>query len=109
MWYRDGQKYTGTNNPLQLLADGIFDANGNLITESGNRYNGRSAPENGYYCDSYVGECQYHSKDVDDYWNDPSEDFADIFMNWVFDSFYPNSAGAALYNWTETNMATWLQ
>ena len=111
MWYSDGQKYTGTNNPIQMLSEtGVFDVNNNLITKGYNRYNGLSAPDNGYYCNCYTfRESQYHSLDVDKYWNDPSEDFADIFMNWVYDSFYPNNAGAALFDWTESNMANWLQ
>ncbi len=40
--------------------------------------------------------------------NNEFEDFADIWLNWVYGSFVPNPAGWALYSWTEENMDAWL-
>jgi len=106
----NGGVYADDHPIVMLIRQGIYDANGNLVTGKGlsNRYNGLFAPNNGYYCDSYIGECQWHSRDVND-WNNENEDWADIFMNWAFGSFAPNPAGDALYNWVETNMVSWLR
>lgn len=37
-----------------------------------------------------------------------SEEFADMFLNWAFDSFVDNAAGDARYNWVNDNVETWL-
>jgi RHS repeat-associated protein len=105
-----GGIYTDDNPVVMLIREGVYDASGNLVTGHGgsSRYNGYEATDNGYYCDSYIGGCQYHSRDVPG-WNNEYEDWADIFMNWTYGSFFPNPAGDALYNWTETNMAAWLR
>jgi hypothetical protein len=106
IWTKNGGKYYGTNNPIQLLADdGIYDVIGNLITGKGNRNNDMNAPDNGYYSDDIPD--QYHARGKVD-GDDGNEDWADMFMNWVYDSFYPNPAGDALYNWINVNMAEWL-
>ncbi len=106
----DGYVYAGTDNPVQLIGqDGIYDVTGTLVTGLGQRYGAyQDAPFNGYMCNSYVGECQYHSKDVPG-WDNPNEDWADMFMNWVFNSFSSKPAGNALYDWIESNMVDWLQ
>lgn len=36
-----------------------------------------------------------------------SEDFADMFMNWTFNSFAGNDAGAARYNFMNSHMSAW--
>jgi hypothetical protein len=45
---------------------------------------------------------QQNTKDED------GEEFADMFLNWVFDSFANDPAGAARYNWMDENMADWI-
>ena len=49
----------------------------------------------------------YHGPNWDD-WNTPNEEFADMFMNYVFDSFRRNAAGDARFSWMFANMPTWL-
>jgi hypothetical protein len=56
----------------------------------------------------------YHGPDNWDDWNSNAdhvarnEDFADMFMNWTFNSFDQNSAGLARYSWMTTNMSSWI-
>jgi hypothetical protein len=51
----------------------------------------------------------YHgSKEWDD-WNSTGEEFADMFMNWVYDSFSADNAGAARYKWMNDSMITWMK
>jgi hypothetical protein len=49
--------------------------------------------------------------DWDD-WNSDSvkvgEEFADMFMNWAFDSFADNTGGDARYQWMQSHMSVWL-
>ena len=40
--------------------------------------------------------------------DNPWEDFADMFMNYVFNSFANNSAGDARNSWMQDNMGHWL-
>jgi len=57
----------------------------------------------------------YHGPDN---WSDAAayshnEEFADMFMNWAFNSFdyqlsSVNGAGMARYTWMYTNMAEWI-
>jgi hypothetical protein len=108
---QDGGNYSGTNNPVQLLIDyGIWDTNGSFVTGARNgrydRNGGRNAPQNGYWSDDYRDEWQWHPRNMTD-GNNAYEDWADIFVNWVNNSFFPNSAGKALYDWAETNMSVW--
>jgi RHS repeat-associated protein len=109
---RNGNKYRGTNNPVQyLVGNGIYDSDGNLVTgynrASGSytRWNGQNAPRNGFTSNKVPG--QYHGIEFDD-WNNVHEGFADIFLNWAFNSFAQNTAGTAMYVWTATNMAEWV-
>ena len=37
----------------------------------------------------------------------PSEDFADMFSNWAFDSFSPDIYGSARYSFMENHMSVW--
>ena len=75
---------------------------------------------NGTWARGYDG---YKSRGVPDLyhgpanWDDaatgtPNEEFADMFMNWVFNSldYRPKAdgAGTARYNWMTTNMTEWL-
>jgi hypothetical protein len=94
--------------PLKMILAGIYSGN-NFVTggspDNYNRYNGKYAPENGYLSDSIPN--QYHSRDVSG-WNNPDDDFADIFQNWAYESFADNPTGSALYNWANTNMELWV-
>ncbi len=38
----------------------------------------------------------------------PNEEFADMFLGWVYNGFASDSFGAARYNWMATNMAEWI-
>ena len=88
IYFDNGSVYAGTNNPVQMIASqGIYDSFGNLMTIGGNRNNGVAAPDNGYCSDSWQDECQWHPVSLVD-GQTPQEDWADIFMNWSFDSFY---------------------
>jgi RHS repeat-associated protein len=53
----------------------------------------------------------YHGKNFPA-WNSPSEDFADMFMNWGFDTFdysdTANGAGTARFNWMDIHMMDWI-
>jgi hypothetical protein len=44
--------------------------------------------------------------------NNPYEDVADMFLNWVYDSFDysdpANGAGTARYEWWDSRMADWI-
>ncbi len=58
-------------------------------------------------------DCQWHSVDMDEEGNTPNEAFADLFMNWVYDSFDDSEeaygAGIALLDWITSQMASWLE
>ena len=90
-----------------LLSAAITGDNGNWVTGSHNGVFERTF--RGYQ--SEKAPFVYHGKNWDD-WNSPNEDFADMFMNWAFNSFDYSSralgAGAARYAWMETNMSTWI-
>jgi hypothetical protein len=38
----------------------------------------------------------------------PIEEFADMFMNWVYDSFAHDIAGQARFDFMTTNMVDWI-
>jgi hypothetical protein len=106
IWGKNGSKYSGTNNPIELLnVEGVYDINNHLITGKGNRNNDRSAPFNGYLSD-YIPD-QYHPRNMID-GDNTYEDWADLFLNWSFNSFSSNIAGDALYNWVSINMKNWV-
>lgn len=50
---------------------------------------------------------QQHSLAMGD-GNNTHEDFADMFLNWTYNSFADDSAGRARYNWMASNMALWV-
>ena len=54
----------------------------------------------------------YHPVEMMPDGDGPYEDFADMFMNWTFNSFdYTDGAygaGTARYNWIDVNMSTWI-
>jgi len=52
----------------------------------------------------------YHGSATWDDWNTVHEEFADMFMNWAFDSFTVDQAGygQARYAWMSSNMGYWL-
>lgn len=80
----------------------ISDVNGDYV--SGVRNGAWDRTFNGYMGTGapYV----YHGSDDFDDWNSPGEDFADMFMNWVYDSFSVDLAGEARYDWMDDNMTT---
>jgi hypothetical protein len=116
-----------SHNPITKLAEGIYceyEGKRELVTISGDRH-GRKywsdrgdlknsiAPRNGFTADNYQEplESQWHP--YGEGGNIPGEDWADIFMNWVDNSFEKtnprgNAAGEALYKWVEENMPEWL-
>jgi len=53
---------------------------------------------------------QQHPLDMDSMGNTPGEDFADMLLNWAFNTFSDDEtgAGAARYEWMATNMAAWI-
>jgi RHS repeat-associated protein len=109
IWAQNGGTYANTNNPVQVLAtEGIYDANENFVTGKGNRNNGLYAPINGYWSDNYQDEWQWHPRNMEG-GNNNFEDWADIFLNWAFNSFVPNPAGTALYNWVDIHMNEWVK
>ncbi len=76
--------------------------------------------DNGAWVRGYSG---YISEGAPDLYHGPNdwddaatgtrnEEFADMFMNWAFDSFdyrpEANGAGTARYNWMTTNMSEWI-
>jgi len=114
---KNGNKYEGTNNPIEVLIHkGVWDKQGNLITGTTNHENsylrygntGGSPFDNGYTSNDYHSEAQWHPKGMKPDGNTAGEDWADIFMNWTFDTFAPGPAGTALNSWTTTNMAGWI-
>jgi hypothetical protein len=94
-----------------LLKYGIYDNQGTFITgqtnHKYNRDNGLDAPQNGYWSDNYKDEWQWHPRRMAG-GNTPSEDFADMFLNWVCRSFVPNDAGATRDNWMDIHIPFWL-
>ncbi len=53
---------------------------------------------------------QQHPLNMDSMGNTPGEDFADMFLNWAFNTFSNDEtgAGAARYEWMAINMAEWI-
>lgn len=64
----------------------------------------------GYY--SNGAPAVYHGSATWDDWNSPGvavgEEFADMYMNWAFNSFTVDSAGQARFAWMSSNMGQWL-
>jgi RHS repeat-associated protein len=57
---------------------------------------------------TYHGRCEGPNGDlVWDDWNTVHEEYADMFLNWSFNSFV-GPAGAARYSWMEQRMWNWL-
>lgn len=110
--YSIAGRYSGTNNPVQMLIDdGVYADDGSFVTGYRNgaydRHGGNLAPDNGYYSDNYLDEWQWHPRGMID-GNSASEDWADIFLNWVTGSFVPNKSGDSLMNWVDVNMVQWV-
>jgi hypothetical protein len=66
--------------------------------------------------DGYVSNTppwQYHPMTVNDEGeidgDNPWEDFADMFVNWVFNTFASNDAGSARYDWMQEHANTWIK
>jgi hypothetical protein len=96
--------------PSELLSwEGVWDDVGYLITGTWlggyKRFNGKKAPENGYRSDDRPDLMHPLSLDGG---QKPTEDWCDIFMNWVFRSFADNHAGRTLFAWVDWHMKLWL-
>jgi hypothetical protein len=117
MIHEFGHRINNSNNQgfTDLLDDpgnAVYDVNGNFVT--GNRGNGydrggnQPAPNNGYRSDAW---CPYqcHPRNMDAQGNTANEEWGDMFLNFVLDTFAPNPAGDALYNWTITNLSTFIK
>jgi RHS repeat-associated protein len=125
---------TNYRNPEHLLqTEGIYDSNGNFITGAIHgkyrRNNGIDPSTNpdkypylgatyfywrqkgdGYNREKVIIGYQWHSEFMDEAGNTPTEDWADIFMNWVYGrvSFNSNTAGSTIFSWTEDRMQEWV-
>ncbi len=98
---------SGLANPYEELSKAtIMDAEGRKV-QGINEKGVWERSFSGYVSDRASGV--YHGKEYSD-WNSPGEDFADMYMNWVFDTFSTDlaGAGAARCTWMETHMAVWL-
>jgi hypothetical protein len=96
---------TGLASPYdELGASTILDANGNWV--EGINSKGAWERRSEGYISAYAPDV-YHGQEYSD-WNSVGEDFADMYMNWIFDTFSADLAGAARYTWMETHMASWL-
>jgi hypothetical protein len=106
----NGQLITGT------LIDKIYNRNGdrNLDAYLGSSYadlrptvckdvNGNVVTTNLYHYNGY----QWHPKEMGGGYN-ASEDFADIFQNWVFSSFKGNLAGKGINDWMNKWIPNWI-
>jgi RHS repeat-associated protein len=114
IWTKNGNAYAGTNNPIELLTHGGVSAGDIFITgqrpeidTAYNRNYGVNATDNGYWSDDYRDGWQWHPREMTD-GNNAYEDWADIFLNWTYNSFVLNMAGIALNSWVNVNMADWI-
>lgn len=96
----DLQEFRPNRPSRQLWQEGIYDG-ATLITGTHtrgvyHRYAGRQAPDNGYRSDDWRDGWQLHP-------GEPSctEDWADLWLNWVYRSFADNPAGRVLYAWVD--------
>jgi len=102
------------DHPVSMLIHTGVWVDGKFVT--GNRYGsydrngGLSAKDgNGYRSDDYHDGWQYHPRSMGADGNTADEDWADIFLNWSFNSFADNTHGKALFTWTDSHMDTWLK
>jgi hypothetical protein len=102
----------GLTTLLNDPANAVYDEGGNFVTgNQGNGYNrggNRNAPFNGYRSDMPACPYQCHPRWMDG-GNSANEEWADMFMNFIGDTFAGNSAGTALVNWTTTNLAGFIK
>jgi RHS repeat-associated protein len=102
----------GFTNLLDDPDHAVYDVNGSFVTgNTGKGYNrggNQPAPNNGYRSDS---PCPYqcHPRNMDAAGNTANEEWADMFMNFIGNTFAPNPAGDALFSWTITNLATFIK
>ncbi|HBI37103.1 MAG TPA: hypothetical protein DDY71_05610 [Spirochaetia bacterium] len=105
--------YLRIPQPIEILSKtGIYSPSNKFLTglhPYGYYYrnNGKSAPKNGYVSDWYIDGYQLHPVTLPD-GNNVDEDWADLFRNWVYNSFVENEAGITLYNWVNDHMTLWL-
>ncbi len=117
MYKMEGDKYADTH-PIELLLKGLYASDGEFLTGENrhgdgqyNRNRGLTGLESGYQCDTVP--CQYHlMKETDpsikmDGANTPSEEWADMFLNWGLGGFSPTKRGDFYKSWMTTNMVIW--
>lgn len=59
------------------------------------------------YCSS-GRPCMQHPLTMDDAGLSSGEDYADMFMNWVQNSFADNAKGDARFKWMDSHMGNWV-
>jgi RHS repeat-associated protein len=102
----------GLTNLLDDPSYAVFDMHNKFVTGNrGNGYDrggGNPAPQNGYRSDL---PCPYqcHPRSMDASGNTANEEWADMFMNFIGNTYADNPAGNALYNWTTTNLASFIK
>ena len=103
----------GLTNLLNDPSHTVFDMHNKFVTGNrGNGYDrggGNAAPLNGYITDRPACPYQCHPRWMEPNGNSANEEWADMFMNFIGDTFANNSAGSALYNWTTTNLASFIK
>jgi RHS repeat-associated protein len=88
----------------ELGASTVLDANGNWVEG----INSAGVWQRTF--DGYVGDIApyvYHGREFDD-WNTVGEEFADMYMNYIFNAFTADAAGAARYNLMDAQLEKWL-
>jgi hypothetical protein len=56
----------------------------------------------------YHGELEWTDWNSSDNYIARNEDFADMYMNWMYNSFSDDSAGNSRYAWISSNMNRWI-
>ena len=92
----------GIDAYVVLGGDTILDADGNYVSGV---HNGEWDRDFAGYRGGYAPYV-YHGREFDD-WNSVNEDFADMFMNWVYGSFSDDPAGLARNTWMVDYMQAW--
>lgn len=109
--YMAARRFEYPRSPVaRLIADGVYTADGAMVTGVANgmyrRHNRLTAPANGYLSDDWRFGCQLHPVSMSG-GNSAGEDWADMWMNWVYDIFFDNPAGQALHRFVESAVRQW--
>lgn len=127
--YEIGTYISDPLHPAKLLKQGIYELDGRFVKNGSggnfvtgydditNTYKRNGGSEYGYKGDdyyyssggyTYITGYQWHSENMEG-GNSNDEEWADIFQNWVFNSFANNNAGSAINDWVNTYMPKWLE